>query len=368
MKILISEASTAIGGQELAVVRHAQGLSRRGHDVRLLLQPGSPLEQLARTHQVPFHPLRMPGITAPTLKAFRKILLLERPDVLHVNSSRDSWLGALTAWSVSPRIKVLKTRHISAPLNRNLPTRVLYRRLFDHVIVTGGQSTERALIERDGLDPRRVSAFPIGVDLSQFHPGPPGRDLRLELGLSSRYQLVGLLSYLRSYKGHQYFIDAAAQLVARLKEVKFLIVGEGPEEDSIRAHIGKRGVTDKVLMLGYREDSLSVLRSLDIFVMPSIEGDTIPQVLMEAMAVGLPVIATTTGSIPDVVRDHFTGLVVPPRDSYAISACVERLLNDPALRQTLGHNAHDLVAHSYSLEAMLDRLEAVYQHLSNERR
>ena len=363
MKILIAESSTAIGGQELAVVRHAKGLCNRGHDVQLLLQPGSPIEQLAKKQKVPAQPLRMPGLSPSALKAFRRILLRENPDLLHVNSSMDSWLGAITARLVSPRIKVVKTRHISAPLNRNLATRFLYRRLFDHVIVTGGDSNKRALIERDGLQAPRVTAFPIGVDLSQFSPGSPDYDLRGELGLAPDDRLVGLLSYLRSYKGHQYFIEAATQLTPRLPNVRFLIVGEGPDETIIRARISRLGVTKQVLMLGYRQDSLNLLRSLDVFVMPTIEGDTIPQVLLEAMAVGLPVIATTTGSIPDVVRNGITGLLVPPRDSQAISASVETLLNDAGLRRTLGHNASRFVADSYSLESMLNCLEGVYQQV-----
>jgi len=367
MKIIVAESSTTIGGQELAVVRHAKGLCNRGHDVRLLIQPGSPIEHLAKKQKVPAQPLRMQGLTPSALKAFRRILLREHPDLLHVNSSTDSWLGAITARLVRPRIKVVKTRHISAPLNRNLATRFLYRRLFDHVIVTGGDSNKRGLIERDGLQPTRVSAFPIGVDLSLFSPGSPEYDLRGELGLAPEDRLVGLLSYLRSYKGHQYFIEAAAQLAERLPNVRFLIVGEGPDETVIRARIGQLGMTKQVLMLGYRQDSLSLLRALDVFVMPTVEGDTIPQVLLEAMAVGLPVIATTTGSIPDVVRHGVTGLLVPPRDSQAISTSIETLLTDTGLRQTLGHNASSFVANSYSLESMLNRLEGVYREVLAQR-
>jgi glycosyltransferase involved in cell wall biosynthesis len=363
MKILIAEASTAIGGQELAVVRHAKGMRKRGHDVQLLVQPGSPIEQLALQQEVPIQAVEMSGLTPSALKMFRQILRRERPDILHVNSSRDSWLGGIAARLLSPRVKVIKTRHISAPLNRNAATRLLYRRLFDHIIVTGGRSNERALVERDGLQATKVSAFPIGVDLSQFSPGSPEPDIRGELGLAPGDRLVGLLSYLRAYKGHQYFIEAAALLAHRHPGVRFLIVGEGPDEMSIRARIAQLGVAREVLMLGYRPDSLSLLRSLDIFVMPSIEGDTIPQVLLEAMAVGLPVVATTTGSIPDVIGNGLTGLLVPPRESQAISECVETLLNDAALRRMLGHNASCLVARTYSLESMLDCLERVYQQV-----
>jgi glycosyltransferase involved in cell wall biosynthesis len=116
-------------------------------------------------------------------------------------------------------------------------------------------------------------------------------------------------------------------------------------------------------MVGFRPDLLNVLRSLDIFVIPSIEGDTIPQVLIEAMAVGLPVISTTAGSIPDVVIDRHTGLIVPPRDSDTLANRIEELLNDAPLRHTLGTNAHRHITDHYSIDRMLDRLEQVYRQV-----
>lgn len=363
MNILIAESSTAIGGQELAVVRHAKGLAERGHTVQLIVQPETPIAELAHREQLRMHTVKMRW-TFRAWQAFRDILSDEKPDVLHVNSSRDSWLGALAAHSLRPRVKVLKTRHISAPLNRNLPTQLLYRRLFDHVIVTGGPTNERLLVERDGLSPKHVSAFPIGVDCHQFHPGSPTEDLRVALGVPSTDRLVGIVSYLRSYKGHRYFIDAAAEVLACRSNVKFVIIGEGPEETTIRHQIKAMGLTKEVLMLGYRKDLLSALRSLDVFVMPSIEGDTIPQALIEAMAVGLPVIATTTGSIPDVIQEGVTGLLVPPRDSRSISLGIKRLLADDKLAQSCGNNAHSLVTQGYSLDAMLARLQSVYLSLS----
>jgi glycosyltransferase involved in cell wall biosynthesis len=114
-------------------------------------------------------------------------------------------------------------------------------------------------------------------------------------------------------------------------------------------------------MLGFRQDLLDVFRSLDIFVMPSVEGDTIPQVLMQAMALGLPVISTTVGSIPDVVLDGQTGFVVPPRDAGALATQIVKLLENQDLRQELGQQARQLVVSNYSLGAMLHRLEAVYR-------
>jgi glycosyltransferase involved in cell wall biosynthesis len=365
MKIVIAESSTAMGGQELAVLLHAGGLRKRGHDVRLILEPDSSIFRKAVERGLPVAPVAMSRLQYPAaIFAFRSIMMRERPALLHVNSSRDSWIGGLAARLVSPRVRVVRSRHISTPLNRNLTTRMLYRRLMDFVIVTGSELTRRGLIERDGLEPDRVAAFPIGIDIEQFKPGRPDDDLRRELKLQPGHRLVGLISYLRSYKGHEYFIEAAARVLPRAKDVTFLIIGEGPEEGRLRARVASLGLSEQVRMLGFRDDLLNVFRSLDLFVIPSVEGDTIPQVLMQALAMGLPVVSTTVGSIPDVVQDGKTGFVVPPRNADALADRILALLESSTQRAEMGRRGRALVEQEYSLSRMLDRLEDVYRKVA----
>ena len=149
-------------------------------------------------------------------------------------------------------------------------------------------------------------------------------------------------------------------MLPRAKDVTFLVVGEGPEEARLRERIASLGLSSHVRMLGFRDDLLNVFRSLDLFVIPSVEGDTIPQVLMQALAMGLPVVSTTVGSIPDVVQDGKTGFVVPPRDAGALADRTLALLDDAALRAEMGRRGRALVEREYSLSRMLDRLEDVY--------
>jgi glycosyltransferase involved in cell wall biosynthesis len=367
VKVFIAESSTAVGGQELAVLLHAEGLLKRGHDLRLILEPESPIAHMAVDKQLPVTLMTMRKARyAQAILTLRTLLTYHRPGILQVNSSRDSWIGAMASRLVRPRPKLLRIRHISAPLNRNLMTRLLYRHLFDMVVVTGGDRTKRELIERDGLAADRVASFPIGLDVEYFCPAPPERDLRLELGLPKEQLLVGLISYLRSYKGHEYFIEAARMLSARRHDVSFIIVGEGPEERSIRDLIEHLGLSARIQMLGFRQDLLNVFRSLDAFAIPSVEGDTIPQVLMQALAMGIPVVSTTVGSIPDVVIDGETGFIVAPRDAGALADRIAKLLDDAALRTRLGVQGRSLVQRCYSLDKMLDRMESVYHRLDAE--
>jgi glycosyltransferase involved in cell wall biosynthesis len=361
VKILMSESTTGMGGQELAVLLQCQGLLKRGHEVRLVLEPASALHDMAVRRGLPVEAVSMKRRRyAGAILAFRRLLIRQQPAILHVNSSRDSWIGSLAARLMPNRPGVVRTRHISNPLKNSPTTRLLYRRLFDAVIVTGGELTRRALVERDGLSAARVHAFPIGVDVNEFCPGAPDHDLRAELGVDRSHRLVGIISYLRAYKGHEYFIEAAARVLARRRDVVFLIVGEGPLEGVLRDLIARRGIGDTVRMLGFREDLLNVFRSLDAFVIPTVEADTIPQVLMQALAVGLPVVSTMVGSIPDVIADGETGFIVPPKDPDRLAERIERLLDDAGLAEKVGRSGCRLVRERYSLDAMLAKLEGVY--------
>ncbi|MDR4480000.1 MAG: glycosyltransferase family 4 protein [Nitrospira sp.] len=364
MNILIAESSTAVGGQELAVLLHAERLLKRGHRLRLVLEPRSPIMAMASERGLPVEPFVMRQWRLPlSILAFRALLKRERPDIVHVNSSRDSWIAALSTHLLTPRPKVIRTRHISAPLNNNAATHLLYRRLFDMVIVTGGERNRQDLIQRDGLAPERVAAFPIGLDVEYFSPAKPRQDIRSELGIPPGHLLVGIISYLRDYKGHRYFVEAAAKVLKQHQAVAFLIVGEGPEEQNIRGQIERLGMTADVRLLGFRDDLLDVFRSLDLFVIPTVEGDTIPQVLMQALAIGLPVVSTTTGSIPDVLADGEAGFIVPPRDPDALAERIGRLLTDPALRAAMGRRGRQTVEQSYSIDRMVDELERVYRRV-----
>jgi glycosyltransferase involved in cell wall biosynthesis len=155
--------------------------------------------------------------------------------------------------------------------------------------------------------------------------------------------------------------------LAKRPDVTFIIVGEGPEEQPIRKLIEELGLSAQIRMLGFRDDLLNVFRSLDVFVIPSVEGDTIPQVLMQALAMGLPVVSTTVGSIPDVVIEGETGFVVPPRDAPALADRTQALLADASLRASMGVKGRALVEQSYSIDKMLDRMETVYRGLAQTR-
>jgi glycosyltransferase involved in cell wall biosynthesis len=219
------------------------------------------------------------------------------------------------------------------------------------------------LVTELGISPARVTCIATGVDLARFHPEVPGT-LREELGLAPEVALVGMISVLRSWKGHATFLDAAARLLGDAnRPVRFVIVGDGPGRDELAGKIAQEPWRNHVTLLGHRTDVPNLLASLDVLVLPSYAHEGIPQIILQAQAMACAVVATTVGGIPEVVKDGVTGLLVPPRDAGALAERIGALLNDPALSAHLGRAARGNIEKSYSLDAMGQRLLELYETL-----
>ena len=360
LTILYAESTKAMGGQELATLRYTGGLRKRGHRIVLVVQPDSPLCELASRMDVIVEPVRMSKAGfAQALMGLVRIVNGYQVDIVQSNSSLDSWVLSIAVRLARRRPFFIRVRHISTPLKKSMSTRLLYRRLFDRVIVTGGELVRKGLIERDGLDAARVEAIPIGYDQSLFKPRPDYRDLRKELGVLTDHLLVGMIAYLRHYKGHRTLIEAAETVCQEISNVTFVIVGEGPEEANLKAFICEKGLDKRVILLGYREDLLDIYQSLDLFVHPSIEAETLPQSILQAIAMGKPVISTPVGSIPEAVIDGVTGFMVPIGDTRTLAEKISQLLADRGAMKRMGEKGQE-IASRYTIERGLDRLEAMY--------
>ncbi len=360
LTILYVESTKAMGGQELATLRYTQGLSKRGHRIVLVIQPDSPLRERVSRMDMIVEPVRMSK--ASFIRAVLdlvRIINRYQMDIVQSNSSLDSWLLSVAVRLARRRPLFIRVRHISTPLKRSISTRLLYQRLFDIVIVTGGELARKGLVERDGLKENRVVAIPIGYDQSMFKSQSSYRDLRKELGLLENHLLVGIIAYLRHYKGHRTLIEAAETVCQQISNVTFIIVGEGPEEANLKAFIHEKGLDKRVILLGYRDDLLDIYQSLDLFVHPSLEAETLPQSILQAMAMGKPVVSTPVGSIPEAVINGVNGFVVPIKDSSALAEKALQLLRDREVMKRMGQKGQE-IASRYTVEHGLDRLEAMY--------
>lgn len=357
--VIHTEASLGWGGQEIRVLTEMAGMLARGHRMLLVCPAEARIfgEAQARGIQVVALPIGRKHWSG--LSALRQLLQTLRPDLVVTHSSTDSWLVALATrfWRAAP--PAVRIRHISAPVGRNAVTRWLYARAAAHVVTTG-ELLRQQLIRDLHLEETHVTSVPTGIDLARY----AARDksvARRELGLAEDGCIIGIIATLRSWKGHRYLLDAFAQLDD--KQARLLIVGAGPGFDNLTRQAEELGVSARVTMPGNQAEVAPWFAALDVFVLPSYANEGVPQAIMQAQASGLPVISTPVGSIPEIVADGETGLLVPPRDTEALKAAIDRLLNDAALRRRLGAAALAQARERFSDSRMVDRMEAIFRQV-----
>jgi len=164
--------------------------------------------------------------------------------------------------------------------------------------------------------------------------------------------LVGVVAQLKPEKGLRTFLEAAAQASQLLPDVRFVVVGDGPLRGQLEALAQRAGVDRRVRFLGFRSDARALVELLDVLVVPSLSEGT-PLVVLEAMAAGIPVVASAVGGIPDQIRHEKEGLLVPPGDSAALADALIGLLRDPARARDLGEAGHQRWATEFNHATMV---------------
>ncbi|MHB0912493.1 MAG: glycosyltransferase family 4 protein [Armatimonadota bacterium] len=366
MNILHTEASTGWGGQEIRILTESEGMIARGHRVMLACQPGSVISKRAADYGVETFVFKIGGaFDIPGIRRLADLVRDERVDIVNTHSSKDSWAAGL-AMKMFGAAKLVRTRHLSIPIKSGFESRLLYRGIPDAVVTTG-ETLRRHVIEQVEIDPELVVSIPTGLDLSRFSPGAAdGKAFREELGVGNA-PLIGTVGMLRRMKGHEHFLAAAGEILARVPEAKFVIVGDVAFASSIKSVLAEQmaelGITEKVFMPGYRNDIPEVMAALDVFVLASTEHEGVPQVVSQALAMERPVVATDVGSTSELVKDGETGLLIPPADPKAIAQAVLSLLEDRENAKRMARAGRKLAEEKLSIEAMLDATEALYEKL-----
>jgi glycosyltransferase involved in cell wall biosynthesis len=286
------------------------------------------------------------------------LLRAQRPDLVHTHSSVDAWNFGVAARLLA--IPIVRSRHLSTPIRAAWSSRLVYLRLADSVI-TSGQAIKDAMVARNRIPAERIVSVPAGIDEKRFHPDvDPGPVMR-EFGLSDRDFVVGIVAVLRNWKGHSYLIQAVAKLVRAGRPVKLLVVGAGPQEKNLRVLIQAERLEQSVLLAGYRQDVPNFIAAMDCMVLPSTENEATSQVLPQAMAMQVPVIATDVGGLSEVVIDRDTGLLIPPRDVEAIADAIGWIADHPGEARALAERGYAHCLENFTFDRMIDRTEQVYR-------
>jgi len=322
--------------QTLLLIRE---LAQRGWRQQFIGRGGEPLAERLRDVR---------GLTVtPVGGVFGAAVRVAAP-LVHAHEAR----AAQAAWVASKLrgCRYLLTRRVMKTPSRSALTSRIYR---DAAAVTAlSRAIAGVLAERfPGLD-----AAVIPSALAAVEPDT-GRAAEIRGGLPGAF-IVGNVAALDVAKGQLDLLDAARRLAVDHPDTGFVLVGDGPDGDAIRtAAQGLRNVH----FTGFVDDVPDWLAAFDVFAFPS-HHEGLGSVLLQAMAAGIPVVASDTGGIPELIRHEETGLLVPPRDPGALAAAIERLHGDEALRRRLAEAARRRLA-DFSVAAVADRLEALYRNV-----
>lgn len=361
--IVHTEWSDGFGGQEHRILLECREMLRRGHRIRIACRPEAQLFPKAREAGIPVTPV--PIRSSADFSAIRALFTLfrrERVHVVNTHSGKDSWVASIAA-KIAGVPLLVRTRHISVPIRRHA-FNLIYR-WPDGYVTTGEMIREHFLAE--GIPADRVVSIPTGVDPERFSPEIDGSRIREEFGLPKEAFLVSMVGVLRSWKRHDLFLETVRLLQERGVPVRALVAGEGPQREKIAATIRELGLSETVTMTGYREDVPEILASSDALVLPSDRFEGVPQVILQALAMARPVIASPIGGIPEVVHPEETGLLCPVGDTAAYAGALVRLAGNPALGERLGKAGRDLVLARHTVAAMCDRTEMFYASLASGR-
>ena len=331
------------------------GFQRRGHQTCLLAPAGSEIYRRAQIENTLVIPLR-----AGKLQFSFEIVRLagwlrrNRIQILNTHSSRDGWLLGI-AGRLAHVPFIIRTRHIDVTYPNRWLSRHAYTTLADHVLVTSNK-IKAHFQEMFRLPDERISTVPTGIDLEKFSPS----GAKAEFSGDST-PLIGMISVLRSWKGHAIFLKAAAQLKADGFAVRFIIVGDGPGRERIAGQISEMKLNAHITMTGHREDVPEILRALDVLAIPSTRHEGIPQIGLQALAVKTPVVGSNVGGIPEIIRHGETGRIFPAEDASALAAAIQGTLRETEATKKMADAGRKLVESNHSLEKMFADLEFIYR-------
>jgi glycosyltransferase involved in cell wall biosynthesis len=367
----------ATGGAEWALYNMLNGgLAARFNSYIISLIDEGTMGPLIRALGLPVTTLGMCG-GRPSLSGLKKLHRMVRdfqPDLIQGWMYHGN-LAATLARFFAPGRPVLawNIRHSLYDLGHERPmTRQVIRanRFFSSApdALLYNSRLSRKQHEAFGFSSRNGRFIPNGIDVQRFTLSSASRQrIRSELGIPAEAQVVGHVARLHPMKGHPGFLRVAAELATRHPKAHFLLSGRDVSlENNALAQLIPAQVRDRFHLLGERSDVSELMSAMDVFCLSSAWGEGFPNVIGEAMATGLPCVATDVGDSAIIVGD--TGKLVPPRDEDALAAGIESLLKiSPEERRTLGASARARIEANYTLEAIMEQYAALYEKLITEK-
>jgi len=350
-----------VGGMETYVERLVEGLPRERFAVTALCPFESPFTERLRARDIEVLVTPMPD--DPPWSSIQMACAMIKAggiDVLHAHLPNAHALagiaGRLTGKPVLATLHGHKVGVLDLEIHRNAGT---------HLSVVCRQSYFHAL--GLGVSAGQLSCNPNGVDTEAFKPRPrPADGLRAALGIPASARVVGFLGRLSPEKGPEVFLRAALLAHSRLPDTHFVLVGDGPLGPTLKADVARLKLEGRVHLAGLRRDVANVLNDLDVLVSSS-HSEAMPLAVMEAMASGLPVVATRVGGVPDMIDQGESGWLVAPDDFDDIATRLEQILATPGELERMGRAARTRAVDKMALSDSVERMAQLLARLAPTR-
>jgi glycosyltransferase involved in cell wall biosynthesis len=360
LQLLLAVDSLEVGGAERHVVDLALALRRKGHEVEVTCSVSGGLCEPLEAARVPVWPLTRRlvkrRVSLRYARGIRNLLKERTFDLVHAHIFASAVAAAIATLGKS--VPLVITEHTEASWQTWRTRRVsrwAHRRAKRVIAVS--TPIERRLIEHDGVPPNLVTLIPNAVTPASDEPPDPAGALP-DGGLE--HPLIGVVARLQPEKGVATFLKAAVRVSEVSPQARFLVVGDGPLRGELLDLAEHLGLSERVRFLGYRSDSRALMELMDVLVVPSLtEGS--PLIVLEAMAAGVPLVASAVGGIPDQVRHGREGILVPPDDPDALGEALGALLQDPAYARRLGEAGCRRTQNEFSHETLVRRIEGIYR-------
>lgn len=347
------------GGQQQAAYLN-QSLVEKGIFTNFICQPSSKLYKYFCNNGLPSVPLRMRGEL--DVKAAYKIAGICRKNgynILHLHSAHSMAIGLL-AKLFHRQLKLIGMKRVDFRISKNFLSRVKYSSGWMDKIVCISEAIRNVLIE-DGIPKAKLMTIHSGIDINKFSENKKSTSIREEFNIPAKNILIGTIAAVVGHKDYPNLLKAAEKVITKYEDVTFLAVGEGKDMDQTKALSAGMNLKDKFIFTGYRSDVGKFLKSFDIFVLASkMEG--MGTSLLDAQAVGLPIVATKTGGIPEIIEDGLNGLLVEPQNPDALADSMSRLIEDTELRESLNKGALQHVK-QFSISHNVEKYLELYNEL-----
>ncbi len=355
----IDSEKTWRGGQQ-QVAYLLEGVHARGYKTALVCQPSSALEAYCKTNQLPYYPVKMKG-EMDILSGYKIAALCkkEQYNILHLHSAHAIATGLWTKLFYRS-LKLIGVRRVDFHIRKNMFSRFKHSTPMLNRLVCISKNIAQ-VAKQDNIPEEKLVTIHSGVDVHKYRDTIPAFDFKKRFRMPEDHIIVGTVAAIAGHKNYPNLLHAARTVINETDNVTFCAVGDGPDEKEVHKLAGELHLGDRFIFTGFQKDVGSFLKSFDIFVLASYKEGLGTSVL-DAQAVGLPVIGCDAGGIPEMIENGMNGILVPSRDSEALAAAIMDLVRNKDKRDMLGHSAKQTVTR-FSIEETVRKNIDLYQRI-----